>query len=295
MGKWRHHLWLHLIVFIFGTTGVFGKLIDLDAALLVWYRVAIATAAIGMFLVFSRITYAADQKTTIAALLTGAIVALHWYTFFEGIKESTVSVALACFSSTALFTSLIEPIYFKRKIRLYEVLLGLAIIGGLSIIFTVEFKYVYGIVLSIISAALASWFTVINGKLVKKMDAHVISFYEMLSACMIVSIYLAMRADDITKWFPQGMEITWVLILGLICTAFAFLMAVVVMKKLSPYTVSISINLEPIYAIILAVIIWPDSEKMSPGFYVGTVIIIGAIFANAVLAKRLASPASEDE
>lgn len=264
---------------------MFGKLIDLDAALLVWYRVAIATAAIGMFLVFSRITYASDHKTTISALLTGGIVALHWYTFFEGIKESTVSVALACFSSTALFTSLIEPIYFKRKIRLYEVLLGLVIIGGLSIIFTVEFKYVYGIVLSIISAALASWFTVINGKLVKKMDAHVISFYEMLSACMIVSIFLAIKADSIEKWFPQGMEITWVLILGLICTAFAFLMAVVVMKKLSPFTVSISINLEPIYAIVLAVIIWPKSETMSAGFYVGTLIIIGAIFANAVIAK----------
>ena len=219
----------------------------------------------------------------------GFIIAVHWVTFFEAIKQSNVSVALVCFSSSTLFTSLIEPIYFKRKIKPYELIFGVLIILGLYFIFSFEFKYLIGMVLSVVSAALASWFTVLNGILIKETKAKLISFYELLGAFILVSIYLlATSKGDVSQFVVPVVDLKWLVILGTICTAFAFIVSVEVMKKISPYTVTISVNLEPIYSIVLALIIWPESETMSYGFYMGTIVVIATIFLNALF-KNTAS------
>ena len=215
--------------------------------------------------------------------MVGVIIAVHWVTFFEAIKQSNVSVALVCFSSSTLFTSLIEPFYFKRKIKAYELIFGLVIILGLYFIFSFEFKYLIGMILSVISAVLASWFTVINGILIKENNAKTISFYELLGAFIVVSVYLLISTElDFSQFLLPVADIKWLLILGVVCTAFAFLVSVEVMKKISPYTVTISVNLEPIYSIIVALLIWPESETMSFGFYLGTIIVITTIFLNAL-------------
>lgn len=282
--KYKYHIWLHITVLIFGLTGVLGKLIETGSYLLVWYRIGIALAALSGYFLLKKHSLKIDKKLLGKILLVGVIIAVHWVTFFEAIKQSNVSVALVCFSSSTLFTSLIEPLYFKRKIKPYELLFGLLIIIGLYFIFSFEFKYITGMVLSVISAALASWFTVLNGILIKESNSKTISFYELLGAFGIVTVYL-LATNGVNFSIPTT-DIKWLLILGVICTAFAFLLSVEVMKKISPYTVTISVNLEPIYSILLALLIWPESETMTYGFYMGTSIVILTIFLNAYFKKR---------
>ena len=287
LSKYKYHIWLHIIVLIFGFTGILGKLISVDSYLLVWYRVGIALIAILGYFAITKHSLKVDMKQLRYILLTGVVIAVHWVTFFEAIKQSNVSVALVCFSSSTLFTSLIEPLYFKRKVKLYEIIFGLVIIIGLYFIFSFEFKYLVGMILSVVSAALASWFTVLNGILIKETNAKTISFYELLGAFVVVSVYLFVTTKaDVSRFVLSGEDLKWLIILGTICTAFAFIVSVEVMKKISPYTVTISVNLEPIYSIILALLIWPESETMSFGFYMGTIIVIATIFLNALFKNR---------
>lgn len=286
--KYKYHIWLHITVLIFGLTGIFGKLITVDSYLLVWYRVGIALIAILGYFSFTKHSLKVDKKQLKRILLTGVVIAVHWVTFFEAIKQSNVSIALVCFSSSTLFTSLIEPLYFKRKIKAYEIIFGVVIVIGLYFIFSFEFKYLTGMILSVISAALASWFTVLNGILIKKTNAKTISFYELLGAFVVVSIYLVgMNGFNLQQFKIPSADLKWLLILGTLCTAFAFIISVGVMKKIAPYTVTISVNLEPIYSIILALIIWPETETMSAGFYMGTLIVIATIFLNAYIKNNL--------
>jgi len=287
LSKYKYHVWLHITVLIFGLTGILGKLISVDSYLLVWYRVLIAVVALLLYFVITGFSLKVSKKQLGKILLVGVIIAVHWVTFFEAIKQSNVSVALVCFSSSTLFTSLIEPLYFKRKIKAYELIFGIVIILGLYFIFSFEFKYLVGMILSVVSAALASWFTVLNGILIKDTDAKLISFYELLGAFIIVSIYLLISTKaDFTQFILPEEDIKWMLILGTLCTAFAFIVSVEVMKKIAPYTVTMSINLEPIYSIVLALLIWPESETMSAGFYMGTIIVIATIFLNAVFKNK---------
>ncbi|TXB63936.1 EamA family transporter [Vicingus serpentipes] len=288
--KYKYHIWLHITVLIFGFTGVLGKLIETSSYLLVWYRVGIALIALLGYFLLKKHSLKVDKKLLGKILLVGVIIAVHWVTFFEAIKQSNVSVALVCFSSSTLFTSLIEPLYFKRKIKPYELIFGLLIIIGLYFIFSFEFKYITGMILSVFSAALASWFTVLNGMLIKKSNSKTISFYELLGAFSIVTIYLLISNG--VNFSISATDIKWLLILGVICTAFAFMLSVEVMKKISPYTVTISVNLEPIYSILLALLIWPESETMTLGFYLGTSIVIVTIFLNAYFKKGLEKSAT---
>lgn len=287
LSKYKYHIWLHIIVLIFGFTGILGKLIEADSYLLVWYRVGIALIAILGYFFITKHSLKITRKILFKILLVGVVIAVHWITFFEAIKQSNVSIALVCFSSSTLFTSLIEPFYFKRKIKPYELIFGLLIIVGLYFIFSFEFSYLNGMLLSFFSAALASWFTVLNGMLVKETNAKTISFYELLGAFSIVSIYLlGANGLNFSAYKISWTDFKWLLILGTVCTAFAFIVSVEVMKKISPYTVTISVNLEPIYSIILALLIWPETETMSSGFYMGTIIVLVTIFLNAYFKRN---------
>ncbi|MDB4533654.1 DMT family transporter [Vicingaceae bacterium] len=292
--KYKYHIWLHITIVIFGLTGVLGKLIETDSYLLVWYRVGIALIGVLAYFYFTKFSLKISKKELIRIMLVGVVIAVHWVTFFEAIKQSNVSVALVCFSSSTLFTALLEPLFFRRRIKAYELIFGVLIIVGLYFIFSFEFKYLVGMILSVVSAALASLFTVLNGVLIQETKGKLISFYELLGAFIVVSIYLLItNKGDLTHFAVPLVDLKWLIILGTLCTAFAFIMSVEVMKKISPYTVTISINLEPIYSIVLALLIWPESETMSFGFYMGTIIVIATIFLNAVLKKRLTKEKKE--
>jgi drug/metabolite transporter (DMT)-like permease len=274
-------------VFIWGFTAVLGALISIDAIPLVWFRMLLASGFIFLFLKLRKIGFRNSRKALIGFFIAGAIIALHWLTFFGAIKVSNVSVTLAVMSTGAFFTSFVEPLYYRRKIVGYEVFFGLLVVIGLYIIFKVETEYVLGISLALCSAFLASLFAVINGKLVQKHRAAVISFYELFFGMVCITIFLAIRGDFSTEFF-QLSENDWIflLILASVCTAYAFIASVQVMKWLSPYTVMLTINLEPVYGIILALLILGDSENMSPQFYYGALLILVTVIANGIVKTR---------
>ncbi len=285
--EYKNQLWLHSAVLIFGTTGVIGKLISLGSYQLVWYRLIVAIAALGLFLAFVKHRFNTRGRTIGKMLGVGVILAAHWVTFFEAIKQSNVSVSLVCFSSSTLFVSFVEPFYYKRKVAWHEPILGVFIILGLYFVFRSEFKYVAGMQLSMLSAFLAAWFTVLNGLLVRESDARTIAFFELLGALAILTFFLAVtNRFEASQLTPLLSDLGWLLILGTVCTAFSFVLSVQLVKKISPFSFVMAVNLEPIYAILLALLIWPESETMSEGFYLGAGIVVLAIFLNSYFQKR---------
>jgi len=282
------YLQLHLIVFIWGFTAILGELISLDALPLVWFRMAMAVGFIFLFMIYKKSKFIVPRKTLFAFLFLGLVIALHWLTFFKAIKVSNVSVTLACLSTGAFFTSFLEPILYRRKVIWYEVAFGLVVIGGLYIIFNVEGDYYLGIILALISAFLSALFSVMNGKYAKMYDATVISFYELLGGVLCFSVYLLFTNTFSADFFIlKPSDWLYLLVLSSVCTAYAFIASVKVMKFISPYTVMLTINLEPVYGIILALLIFKEKEKMSPEFYFGALIILATVILNGIIKYRL--------
>ncbi len=273
---------MHLVVLIFGFTGILGELISLDSIPLVFYRTAIAAVVLIIFVAVAGKLQKIDLRTTAKLVGIGLITAMHWVFFFEAIKVSTISVAVATLASTALFISFFEPLFMGKKVDFREVFLGIIVIAGLVIIFQFETEYKLGIILALVSAFLAGLFSVFNGIMIKTVDAVSISLYEMLAAAGGVFIFLGFSgAIDLEFFVISRMDWLWLLLLGTIATAFAFVVSVEVMKVLSPFTVALSINMEPVYSILLALLIFGDKEKMSFGFYIGAFAILAALFGDA--------------
>jgi len=281
------YLHLHFIVFVWGFTAVLGALITLEALPLVWYRMLFASLFILIYIFYKKISIKLPIKTILILLFAGLVIALHWFTFFKAIKVSNVSVTLACLSTGAFFASILEPIFFKRKIIGYEVLFGLIVIAGLYLIFNVEGHYVEGIILALTSAFLSASFSIINGKFAKVYDPTVISFYELLGGVLFFSVFLVIGGNFNADFFKLSWEdLKWLFILSSFCTAYAFIASVAVMKYLSPYTVMLTINLEPIYGIILALIVFGEKEQMNGQFYIGALIILTTVILNGVFKNR---------
>ncbi len=284
----KSYLHLHLIVFIWGFTAILGELITLDALPLVWFRMLLAVGFIILFMAYKKTNFVVPRKTIFGFLLLGLVIALHWLTFFKAIKVSNVSVTLACLSTGAFFTSFLEPILYRRKVIWYEVLFGLVVVSGLYIIFNVEGDYYLGIILALTSAFLSALFSVINGKYAKMYDSTVISFYELTGGVLCFSVYLLLSNSFSKEFFIlQPSDWIYLLILSSICTAYAFIASVKVMKFISPYTVMLTINLEPVYGIILALLIFKDKEKMSSEFYFGAILILITVILNGVIKYKL--------
>ncbi|MBU3012624.1 DMT family transporter [Polaribacter vadi] len=285
----KNYLLLHLIVFIWGFTAILGALITIDAIPLVFFRMLLAVLFIALYFLIKKKSFKIDKKGLTKFLFTGIIIATHWIFFFKAIKVSNVSVALVTMSTAAFFTSLIEPIFFKRRIKTLEIVLGLLVILGLYIIFNFESQYKLGIIYALIASFLGSLFSVLNGLFIKKYDANRISFYQLLFGTLFVTIYLIINNSFSLAFFNLPVS-DWIclFILSSVCTAYAFIISVQVMKYLSPYTVIITNNLEPIYAIVLALFIFGDKEKMNPEFYLGATIVLGVVLLNGFIKNKSA-------
>lgn len=278
---------LHLIVLIFGFTGILGKEISIGAVPLVWFRTLIAAIALMMFMFYRKKEFKISKQKLFRYAGVGILIAAHWITFFESIKVSNVSIALATMASASLFVALFEPMVTSKKLVFYEILLGIVVVIGLLMIFSFESSYTLGITLALISAALAAVFGTLNSILIKQGDSLRIGFYELMFGFLAVGIYLLFRGELDMSLFQLSMrDFYLLLILGTIATAFAFVISVEVMKELSPFTVSLTINLEPVYSIILALIFYGDDEKMTGGFYLGALVILSTLFINAFLKQK---------
>lgn len=278
---------LHLMVVILGLTGVFGKLISLSAIHLVWYRMGIAFISLAIFLAFKKQLFSVSKKDFIGLLGVGALVTFHWLCFFESIKVSTVSVAVVCLATSSLFSALIEPFFFKRKFLFYEVIMGIVVVVALAFIMGTETKYFWGYFYGIMAALLATLFTLFNAKYINKVGAAKITMIEMLSGVIIISCILFFQQDyTVFTTKISVTDLTYLILLGTICTAMVFVWLTEIMRHITPYSLIMAINLEPVYSIIFALIIFGDNELMSSSFYLGSCVIIGIVFLDGYLKNR---------
>lgn len=282
--KLKHYLHLHFLVLIAGFTAILGEKITIGSFPLVWFRMLIAGVLMFLFIKITKKDLKVSKKLLVKLIIAGIIIAAHWITFFEAINQSNVSITLAMFSSGAFFASFIEPLFFKRKVLWYEILFGMIVIFGVFLITQGELKYINGIILGLASALFSTLFAVINGKLILQEKASIISFYEFLSGVVFISIAIVWFYDSFDAHFFQLSNKDWlyISILASICTAYAFIAAIEVMKYISPFTVILSYNLEPVYGILLALYFFPEKEKMSTEFYYGAIIVIMAVILDVI-------------
>jgi len=206
------------------------------------------------------------------------LIAIHWILFFGSARISTASVCLAGMATCSLWTSLLEPLMTRKKFQWYEVGLGLIVLVGIYVIYRVEIDYVEGLLMALASAIVAAIFTVINSKLTKRIDPFVITFYEMIGAAVTCALffplYLMLPEVDSLQLSPTAMDWIYIAILSLLCTVFAYSASVRLMKRISAFAINLVINMEPVYGIVLAVVVFGEKERMSGGFYLGTLIIL---------------------
>jgi len=292
----KYQFVLHFVVLIWGFTGILGGLISLEANEITFFRTGIAflTLFVLWFLIKGR---KLSPKQISWLLITGVVVGLHWITFFYAIKISTISIAVVCMSASTLFTSFLEPMLFKRRYYFSELILSIAVGIGVTIIFGFESQYTWGIIIGLISAFFSALFNVLNGLFVKTMPSHQITMWEMLGGFITAAFFLLFTG----KFQPELFDVSstdwlYLTILATVCTSFAFITAVWVMKFVTPFTVSISVNMEPVYTILIALFIdylnGTNNEKMSDGFYLGGLIIIAAILIHAWLKTKKSAEAT---
>lgn len=315
--RFKNYLHLHFIVFIWGFTAVLGKLITIGALPLVWFRMCIGVALITVYAVVTKSPLKIPLKTFIAFMLAGLVIAVHWFAFFLAIKVSNISITLACMSTGAFFASLLETFFYGKKVVMYELLLSMVVIFSLCIILYGDYimavygqmvtgpfslsaasaivsktpsggpQVLLGIIIALASASLSALFAIINGKFATQHNAVTISLYELLGGIFFFSLYLFFSGQFAAAFFTlSGQDWLWLFILGSFCTAYAQIAAVKVMKFITPYTMMLTINLEPVYGIILALLVFKDNEKMGVTFYIGAAIILITVILNGIIKNR---------
>lgn len=286
--KSKSLLHFHFIVFIFGFTAILGSLISVNSYQIVWFRVLIAALTIIVVIKILKKSIQISLSQLLMLVFCGFLISLHWVFFFKAIKVSNVSVTLSILSLGAFITSFLEPFFYKKKIVKYEVVFGIIVAAGTIIVFKTQLHYLEGIIYALIAILFSVFFTLINGKIINYLPSLTISFYELSSGFFIISFILLLRGDFSSELIKITQDdLLWLLILGTICTAYAFVISVDVMKHLSPYTIMISINMEPIYGMLLAYLLLGENEKMSSLFYVGFFLIFFSVIMNGYLKLRV--------
>ena len=293
--QYKYYFLLHSVILIWGFTGVIGKHLDfsgMESMPIVIYRMLIGWVTLMIFMLIIGRSVKLDNKGLFKTLGTGVIIAAHWWAFFKSIELANVSIALIFMSTTALFTSFVEPVIAKKKFDYKELLMGIIVVIGITIIindlsYHSDHEYFWAISLALLSAFLAAIFSVINSVLVKEYDSQAITLYEMIggfTAITLVTFFLG--EHELSDFNISIYQFILLFILGSICTSFAFLMGVYIMKFIPAYTVNLSVNMEPIYAIVLALLFFGKKEVMSFNFYIGASIVVGTILLNAYFKKR---------
>lgn len=281
-------LQLHIAVLLAGFTGILGRLITLNEGLLVWYRLLITVITLWVFFYFT----GKIRRISFAELLrifgVGLIAALHWVTFYGSIKYANVSVALVCFSAIGFFTALLEPLILKKQFSWQEIMLGLMVMAGIYLIFHFDPKYKIGIIIGIISALLASLFPIFNRGFLQRHTAETVTLYELtggfITLSLLMPFYLQLFKAD--HYIPTIPDLMWLLVLAWFCTVLAFQLSMNALKKISAFTVNLSYNLEPLYGILLAFVLYQENQYLGASFYVGLGIIVLSVVLQSVRIYR---------
>lgn len=283
---------LHLIVFLWGFTAILGLLIQVSPYELVAFRTLLAAAGMAVVIAFTTRNFSVPLRDLIKIMLTGFIVAAHWITFFGAARMSNASVSLVGFATASLWTAFIEPLMNRKKVVGFEVLLGLVVLAGLYVIYRFDFAYPVGLLIAVFSGFLSALFFVINAQLSKRIPTRVITCYEMAGAFIGTVLYLIVHKTLVDPGYsfnlvPTLMDWVYLLILSLACTVYAYNVSLGLMKKLSVFSIQLTINLEPVYGIALAVLVFGEREKMNLPFYIGASLILAAVISYPVFRRRM--------
>ncbi|KIC92929.1 DMT family transporter [Flavihumibacter solisilvae] len=270
---------LHLAVFLAGFTGILGRLITLNEGLLVWYRLLISAATLWILFGFKNKLQPISWQRMLSITGVGFVAALHWVTFYGSIKYANVSVALVCFSAIGFFTALFEPLLMRRRIVIQEVLLGLLAIAGIYIIFHFDPRYKTGIIIGMVSAMLGAIFPILNRKLLQRVNVETLTTYELSGGFITLSILLPfyLHKFPVDSFLPGWSDFGWLLFLSWLCTVWAFQLSSYALKRISAFTVNLSYNLEPVYGILLAFIVYQENQYLDWNFYTGLFLIVLAV------------------
>ena len=287
----KDYLHLHFLVLIWGFTAILGRLVSIPAVELVFFRTLLAFPLLAVLCVLRRKPLRLDRRVAFQMLLTGVVIALHWILFFAAARVATVSVCLAGMATGSLWTSLLEPLLQRRPARMLEIGLGLLAMAGLYVVFHFEFNHALGLGMAVASAALSALFSVINARFATAYDAQVVTFYEMLGAFAGTALLLPVFAaffygGQPVNLAPTATDWLWILLLAWVCTVYAYSAAVWLLRKFSPFAINLTVNLEPVYGIVLAVVVFGEREQMTTGFYLGTLLILLAVLLYPLLNRR---------
>lgn len=283
----KDYINLHFLVFLWGFTAILGKLITIPAVEMVFYRTLVSAIGMGILMLIRRETFGVSQGDLGKLLLTGVVVGAHWLTFFAAVKMSNPSTALVGFATCSLWAALLEPIVKGQKVQVTEVMLGVIVVIGLYVIFSFNFEYPLGLLFGILSGVTVAIFGVINSLMVRRINSTAITFYEMIGACLSIAVFMMFMPGDL-QLNPPLLDWLWIGVLALVCTVYAYAIAIELMKRLSVFFIQLSLNLEPVYGIILALLIFGESEVMATSFYIGTAMILGAVLIYPVLKSKFA-------
>ncbi len=287
----KAYLELHFAVLLFGFTAILGDLISLNALGVVWWRVLLTSLSLAVWVRLGKRLRKMRWRTVFQYMGIGVLVALHWVTFFGAVKLANASIALIAMATTSLFSAFIEPFVIRRSIQGYEIIMGVLIIPGMMLIVsTIDFSLLYGLAVGLLSAFLVSLFTSLNKKMIGRTDELTITFLELGSAwlflSLVIPVYYQMNPDVPFRLWPSSSDWFYLLALSLLCTTLAYVLALRALRHLSAFASNLTINLEPVYGMILAWLVLKENKELSEGFYLGGLLILVVVFSYPLLRKR---------
>jgi drug/metabolite transporter (DMT)-like permease len=280
---------LHIAVFLAGFTGILGRLITLNEGMLVWYRLLLTSVTMWVLFGLQKKISRISARDILSIGVVGLIAMLHWITFYAAIKYANVSVALVCFSSISFFTALLEPVILRRKMNWTELLLGMLTIAGIYIIFHFDTRYKIGIIIALISAVLAAMFPIFNRQFLQRINVETMLAWQQTGGLLALSVMLPfyLHFFPVTHFLPGWPDLGWLLVLSWLCSVIAFQFSSNALKRLSAFTVNLTFNLEPVYGILLAFMVYKESKDLSKWFYIGFALIAIALIAHIVILSRV--------
>ena len=282
---------IHFIVFLWGFSAILGKLISIPLVEMIFYRALLATAGMALVLLFSRAVFRIGMADSLKLILTGLIIAMHWIAFYGAARIANVSVSLIGFATVSLFTAFLEPLSLGRKINLLEVALGCVVILGVTVIFSADFVHGVGFFVGILSALTAAVFSIINSKMIRRIHAYSIMFYEMAGATLGLLLFLPIykiswAEEGMLNLYPARADWFYIGLLAMVCTVYAYTGMIALMKRVSVFLIQLTVNMEPVYGILMAVVIFGEKEKMSLNFYLGALMILSAVIFYPVFRRK---------
>jgi drug/metabolite transporter (DMT)-like permease len=284
----KSYVLLHLAVILAGFTGIFGKLISLNEGLLVWYRLLFSTLILFVILKSLRIPYTISSRGKFHIAKVGILITLHWLFFYASIKYANISIGVVCYCLTSFFTAIFKPVIDKEPFKISELLLSLLTVFGISLIFHFDTSYQLGIGLGVISSAIGALYTIFNKRLVQHYDTKVINYYQMLSGtvCLGAVLPVYLYFFPVESMIPGMKDIGYLMILALFCTVGLYVIFAEVLKKIPAFTVNLTFNLEPVYAIIMAFLFFNESKQVNHSFYIGLSLIITSVVLQTIISIR---------